>query len=153
MDYTAHFVLDSGMCKPKFVLFQCININQKRFIYLFCLLLCQEMAGCVLQARSGSSVWGEQFRVQTSQWTWAGTAHQAASVHTGPSNRWVGWLKTTVHIHIQWWQPCCWWSLFSGRCVCAGVWLSLWCKWRAAQTRRHCVHRLPELVRKTDFII
>lgn len=42
---------------------------------------------------------------------------------------------------------------FTGWCVCTGVWLSLWCKWRAVQTRRHCAHRLQELVRKTDLII
>lgn len=60
--------------------------------------LCQGTAGCVLQASSGSSVWGDQCHAQTSQWTLAGTAHQAANVHTGLSSRWVRWL-TCTHIY------------------------------------------------------
>lgn len=73
------------------------DCTEKIFIDLG-FLLCQETARCALQASSGSSVWGEQCHVQTSPWSLAGTAHQAASVHTGLSNRWVGWPNTDTHI-------------------------------------------------------
>ena len=63
-------------------------------------LLCKVMAECVLQARSGNSVWGGRCHVRTSQWTSAGTARLAASVQKGLSNRWMGSLYTNVYRHI-----------------------------------------------------
>lgn len=111
-------------------------------------LLCQETAECVLPASSGSSVWGEQCHVQTSQWSSAETARRAVSVHTGLSNRWWGTAQyKPIDCHRRHIVD----SFFisPGGRVCERVWLPLSLRRRTVQTRRRRPHRLQQLASKT----